>query len=223
MMIKNSVFQNSPFLRRPHVCLAVAMMVIFLSMTISQVNADERVSRAEALISALIMDIRLTVESAFKTEDERVSAINAVVDTYFDVEGITRFTAGRYWRGASKEQRAHYAKQFRNVLIKTASRQFDQIIGLSFLPTTSKIRGDKLILVGGFIHDTTGKMPDVEIFWRVSAIKGKPMRVIDVEIENISMLKTQRDENETIIRRKGGSFNALLESLDARLADIGTH
>ena len=220
MMIKNSVFQNGPFLRSPDVRLAVAVLAVFFSMTICQVQADERVSRAEALISALITDIRSTVKSASENEEERISAINAVVDTYFDVEGITRFTAGRYWRGASKEQRAYYSKQFRNVLIRTASRQFDQIIGLRFLPTTSKTRGDKLILVGGFIRDNTGKLPDVEIFWRVSAIEGKPMRVIDVEIENISMLKTQRDENEAIIRRGGGTFDTLLKSLDTRLATI---
>ena len=217
------IFKNSAFLQRPDVRLAVAVLAVFLSISICQARADERVLRAEALISALITDIRSTVKSASENEEERISAINAVVDSYFDVDGITRFTAGRYWRGASKEQRAHYAKQFRNVLIKTASRQFDQIIGLSFLPTTSKTRGDKLILVGGFIRDDIGKIPDVEIFWRVSAIEGKPMRVIDVEIEHISMLKTQRDENEAIIRRGGGSFDALLKSLDARLATIRTN
>ena len=80
------------------------------------------------------------------------------------------------------------------------------------------MRGDKLILVGGIIKDGTGALPDVEIFWRVSAIAGQPMRVIDVQIENISMLKTQRDENEAIIRRGGCSFDALLQSLDERLA-----
>jgi phospholipid transport system substrate-binding protein len=82
------------------------------------------------------------------------------------------------------------------------------------------VRGDKLILVGGTIQDSNGNLPDVEIFWRVSALAGQPMRVIDVEIENISMLKTQRDENEAIIRRGGGSFEALLQSLGERLAKI---
>jgi phospholipid transport system substrate-binding protein len=147
-------------------------------------------------------------------------AINAIVDSYFDVDGITRFSAGRYWRAASSEQRKQYTRQFRNVLINTARRQFDQILGLTFTPTLSKVRGDKLILVGGTIQDSNGNLPDVEIFWRVSALAGQPMRVIDVEIENISMLKTQRDENEAIIRRGGGSFDALLQSLGERLAKI---
>ncbi|MDB0028030.1 ABC transporter substrate-binding protein [Alphaproteobacteria bacterium] len=197
-----------------------AVFILAASITVNpaQARADSRVLKADAFILSLINDIRITVEAATETNDERKAAINAVVDTYFDVDGITRFSAGRYWRAASDEQRVHYAKQFRNVLVNTASRQFDQIKGLTFIPTISKVRGDKLILVGGIIQDGTGALPDVEIFWRVSAIAGQPMRVIDVQIENISMLKTQRDENEAIIRRGGGSFDALLQSLDERLA-----
>ena len=197
-----------------------AVFILAASITVNpaQARADSRVLKADAFILSLINDIRITVEATTETNDERKAAINAVVDTYFDVDGITRFSAGRYWRVASDEQRVHYAKLFRNVLVNTASRQFDQIKGLTFIPTISKVRGDKLILVGGIIKDGTGALPDVEIFWRVSAIAGQPMRVIDVQIENISMLKTQRDENEAIIRRGGGSFDALLQSLDERLA-----
>ena len=197
-----------------------AVFILAASITVNpaQARADSRVLEADAFILSLINDIRITVEATTETYDERKAAINAVVDTYFDVDGITRFSAGRYWRAASDEQRVHYARQFRNVLVNTASRQFDQIKGLTFIPTISKVRGDKLILVGGIIKDGTGALPDVEIFWRVSAIAGQPMRVIDVQIENISMLKTQRDENEAIIRRGGGSFDALLQSLDERLA-----
>ena len=197
---------------------AVFTLAASITVNPAQARADSRVLEADAFILSLINDIRITVEATTETNDERKAAINAVVDTYFDVDGITRFSAGRYWRAASDEQRVHYAKQFRNVLVNTASRQFDQIKGLTFIPTISKVRGDKLILVGGIIKDGTGALPDVEIFWRVSAIAGQPMRVIDVQIENISMLKTQRDENEAIIRRGGGSFDALLQSLDERLA-----
>ena len=201
---------------------AVFTLAASITVNPAQARADSRVSKADAFILSLINDIRITGEAATETNDERKAAINAVVDTYFDVDGITRFSAGRYWRAASDEQRVHYAKQFRNVLVNTASRQFDQIKGLTFIPTISKVRGDKLILVGGIIKDGTGALPDVEIFWRVSAIAGQPMRVIDVQIENISMLKTQRDENEAIIRRGGGSFDALLQSLDERLAAMAT-
>ena len=208
------------FLRSMTGFCAAVILAASLTMNSGQVHADSRIVEAEDFISSLIEDIRITVEADATTEDEKMAAINVIVDSYFDVDGITRFSAGRYWRAASSEQRKQYTRQFRNVLINTARRQFDQILGLTFTPTLSKVRGDKLILVGGTIQDSNGNLPDVEIFWRVSALAGQPMRVIDVEIENISMLKTQRDENEAIIRRGGGSFDALLQSLGERLAKI---
>ena len=208
------------FLRSMTGFCAAVILAASLTMNAGQAHADSRIVEAEGFISSLIEDIRITVEADATTEDEKMAAINAIVDSYFDVDGITRFSAGRYWRAASSEQRKQYTRQFRNVLINTARRQFDQILGLTFTPTLSKVRGDKLILVGGTIQDSNGNLPDVEIFWRVSALTGQPMRVIDVEIENISMLKTQRDENEAIIRRGGGSFDALLQSLGERLAKI---
>ena len=208
------------FLRSMTGFCAAVILAASLIMNPGQAHDDSRILEAEAFISSLIEDIRITVEADAATEDEKMAAINAVVDSYFDVDGITRFSAGRYWRAASSEQRKQYTRQFRNVLINTARRQFDQILGLTFTPTLSKVRGDKLILVGGTIQDSNGNLPDVEIFWRVSALAEQPMRVIDVEIENISMLKTQRDENEAIIRRGGGSFEALLQSLGERLAKI---
>ena len=208
------------FLRSMTGFCAAVMLSATLTMDSGQAHADSRIVEAEAFILSLIEDIRITVEADATTEDEKMASINVIVDSYFDVDGITRFSAGRYWRAASSEQRKQYTRQFRNVLINTARRQFDQILGLTFTPTLSKVRGDKLILVGGTIQDSNGSLPDVEIFWRVSALAGQPMRVIDVEIENISMLKTQRDENEAIIRRGGGSFDALLQSLGERLAKI---
>ena len=41
-----------------------------------------------------------------------------------------------------------------------------------------------------------------------------------IEVENISMLKTQQDENTAIIRRNGGTFSALIKELEARQKSI---
>jgi len=70
--------------------------------------------------------------------------------------------------------------------------------------------------VGGIISDKTGSIPDAEVAWRVVTKDDNPAKIIDIEVENISMLKTQQDENTTIIRRNGGKFSALIEELEKR-------
>ena len=70
--------------------------------------------------------------------------------------------------------------------------------------------------------DKSGEFPDTEVIWRLSAIKNKPIQIIDLEIENISMLKTQQDENTALIKRNGGDFNALIETMRTRFETIRT-
>ena len=190
--------------------------VFFALMTVLPVQANDRVVEAEQLVSSLITELETNAADDTATEEQNKQFLNQLVDTYFDVDGITRFSVGRYWRVATDAEREDYARLFRSVLLNQASAQFHQLKNLEFRPTNTKTRGEKLVLVGGIIHDKSGEFPDVEIFWRVVTLPDKPVKIFDVEIENISMLKTQQDENTAIIRKNGGKFSALIDELKQR-------
>ena len=197
---------------------------LFLTvMAVLPAQANDRVAEAEQLVSSLISALEANLMNDSSSDEENKQFLNQLVDTYFDVDGITRFSVGRYWRIATADERETYARLFRSVLLNQASSQFHQLKNLEFKPTTSKARGEKLVLVGGIIHDKSGEFPDVEMFWRVVTLPDKPAKIFDVEIENISMLKTQQDENTTLIRRNGGRFAALNEALQEQLAQQQTN
>ena len=197
---------------------------LFLTvMAVLPAQAKDRVAEAEQLVSSLISALEANIMNDSSSDEENKQFLNQLVDTYFDVDGITRFSVGRYWRIATADERETYARLFRSVLLNQASSQFHQLKNLEFKPTTSKARGEKLVLVGGIIHDKSGEFPDVEMFWRVVTLPDKPAKIFDVEIENISMLKTQQDENTTLIRRNGGRFAALNEALQEQLAQQQTN
>ena len=63
-----------------------------------------------------------------------------------------------------------------------------------------------------------GDRPSVLVNWRVTTLPDKPVRVIDIEIENISMLVTQKQENIAIIRKNKGEFGALITAMREKLA-----
>ena len=48
-------------------------------------------------------------------------------------------------------------------------------------------------------------------------LPGKPAKVLDIEIENISMLITQKQENTAIIRKNKGEFSALITAMREKL------
>ena len=132
----------------------------------------DRLSDAENLVGQLIIElIEIEAKGDSLSEKARKNALSGLMDSYFDVEGITRFSAGPYWRAASREQREAYSAVFRGVLLSEASTRFQQILNFSFTPTKVEPRGDKLILVTGIAIDQSGEFPDTEVIWRLSAIK----------------------------------------------------
>ena len=52
--------------------------------------------------------------------------------------------------------------------------------------------------------------------WRVVTTDNASPLILDVEIENISMLVTQKQENIAIIRKNEGKFAALIEAMKQR-------
>ena len=60
------------------------------------------------------------------SEEARKNALSGLMDNYFDVEGITRFSAGHYWRAASQEQREAYSAVFRGVLYQKPAPAFSK-------------------------------------------------------------------------------------------------
>ncbi|MGC6518340.1 MAG: MlaC/ttg2D family ABC transporter substrate-binding protein [Candidatus Puniceispirillaceae bacterium] len=191
--------------------LAIALLGAFMLM--APAKADQRIDEARELVSQMAMAVKTAVEANYDTEEARITEVNKLLDTYFDFDGITRFSAGRYWKKATKEEQAEYMILFRNVLTGLAARQFDQLKGLNYTVTDAVSKGKKLVLVTGIMKDPTGAQADAVVSWRVSTVEGKAALIIDVEIENISMLITQQQENAAIIRKNSGKFSALIDVL----------
>ena len=177
-------------------------------------QADSRIDGASALVKEMADAVKLAVEADYASEEARIAAVDGLIDTYFDFQGITRFSAGRYWKKATEEERTTYSALFRKVLTGLAARQFDQLKGLNYTVTDAVSKGKKLVLVTGIMSDPTGAQADAVVSWRVSTKEGEAPLIIDVEIENISMLITQQQENTAIIRKNGGKFSSLIDVLE---------
>jgi len=196
---------------------AICAAIMLLAFAGGTAHSNDRVPEAEKLVADLITELEQTSLRSDMTNKDNKLVLDQLVDVYFDVDAITRFSVGRYWRVATESERSEYAQLFRLVLMNQANEQFHKLKDLEFKPTTTNTKGGKLILVGGIIHDKSGEFPDVEIFWRIVARPDMPVKIFDIEVENISMLKTQQDENTTLIRRNAGRFGALIEALQEQL------
>ena len=199
--------------RRQLIALGLACAMLLPLPTI----ADDRSAAATGLVDQMIADLEAFLATDTGDVEARSAEIDRVLTSYFDMDSITRFSAGPYWRAADEAQRSEYGALFREVLCGTIVRNFDKLNGLAYTAGGSSVKGDKFVIVSGTFTDTTGAQPPVAVNWRVLTREGKPPRVFDIEIENLSLLVTQKQENVAVVRKNKGQFVALIEAMRERL------
>jgi phospholipid transport system substrate-binding protein len=202
--------------RRRFLAIAFACLA-FATLPANIASADDRQAAAGELIDRMIADLQAFLATDTGDLASRSAEIDRVLSAYFDMDTITRFSAGQYWRAANADQRAEYGTLFREVLCGTIVRNFDQLNGLEYSPGMTSTKGDKFVIVGGTFTDTNGGRPPVAVNWRVLTREGQPPRVFDIEIANLSLLVTQKQENVAVVRKNKGQFIALIEAMQARL------
>ena len=202
-----------------------SLLMLFASLVIvaQPADADNHSKAAEAHIEAMIGSAKTLLTTDSGDLAARTEQVTELLDTYFDFPSITRFSAGQYWRTASVTEKQEYKLVIREVIIGTVVRNFDQLKGLEYSHVASTEKGSKLVLVTGRFSDANGELPSVLVNWRVTTLPGKPVKVLDIEIENISMLITQKQENVAIIRKNKGKFGALITAMRKKLASQHHH
>ena len=194
--------------------LASVMLIWLGSQT--TLAGTSQIDDANKLVTQMMVDVESILAQDIDDDLARRENVSALFDRYFDLPTIAKFSAGPYWRAADADQKTAYETAIRDVIIGTVVRNFDQLTGLKFTATDSQAKGTQLVLVNGTFTDSKQQQPPIVVGWRVITADNASPRILDVEIENISMLVTQKQENISIIRKNEGKFAALIDAMKQR-------
>ena len=202
------------FLKRARLILASAMMFWLGCQT--GFAGTNQIDDANKLVTQMMVEVESILAKDINDDLARRENVSALFDRYFDLPTIAKFSAGPYWRAADADQKTAYESAIRDVIIGTVVRNFDQLSGLEFTFTNSQAKGGQLVLVNGTFTDTNQQQSPITVGWRVITADNASPLILDVEIENISMLVTQKHENIAIIRKNEGNFAALIDAMKQR-------
>lgn len=142
-------------------------------------------------------------------DQQRKNRFRQILSRNFKFNLIARFTLGRNWRKATKEQQEEYNILFEDFIVLAFAARFRDFSGETFsvglvrdINARDKLVESKLVLNDGTI---------IPVHWRVRG--GHAYKIIDVLVEGVSMAITHRDEFAAIIRRRGGKIEGLLAVL----------
>jgi phospholipid transport system substrate-binding protein len=173
---------------------------------------------AEAAVHSLAEQIWELLGRAGLDEQGRIDAIAAALVEATDVDLLSRLALARYWQRLDDEQKERYRTLFRDVVMRSFASRLDRYAKDArgpfeerFTITSSASAGKDDVLVRSRVRPLSGDALAVD--WRLREGARGPV-VIDVIIEGVSLLVSQRSEFAAVIERS--DMEGLLAELQAR-------
>ncbi len=147
--------------------------------------------------------------------EQRAEGLRRLMARDIDIAPIARFVLGRYWHTATEGQRRAYVAAYSGYILNAYTAKIGG--GGAALGRLDVIRteahGTKDFLVHSVVA-RAGNKP-MRVIWRVRRRDGR-YRIIDLIMEGVSMVQTQRQEFVSMIRASGGDVDKLIAELKQR-------
>ena len=207
--------------RREFLVSWLASVLVAVALVVGapgRAHAGEFEEGAKNFIKAMTEDAisMLTVKDIKRSERARRFPI--LMNKNFAIKGIAKFVLGRQWRKASDEQQEEYLRLFEDLMVVTYSDRFEKYSGEKLIIKGAEIRGEKDAIVHTTMVKANNATKPLKVAWRVRG-KGETFTIIDVMVEGISTIMTQKSEFASFIKQNGGKLDALLKELKKRVQD----
>ncbi len=178
-------------------------------------RADEFSAGAKKFIEALTKEAISTLTGKDISHSERADRFRALMLKAIVVKGIAKFVLGRHWRRATNGEKKEYLQLFEDLLVVTYADRFVKYSGEKLLVKKAEMRSERDALVYTTMVRVDGSKA-LKVDWRVRIKDGK-YKIVDIMVEGISMIMTQKSEFASFIKRNGGKIDALLDELRKRI------
>ncbi len=195
--------------------LILTLALFAMTGVASAAYATAQTGTASQFIHQLGNQAITTLQTPGITLEEREARFRGILRQGFDLPFIGRFVLGRYWKQTAPEVREDYLNLFSEYLLQIYSARLGGYAGETLSVLAERPAGAKDVVVSTRIDRPSG--PPIAAEWRVRATDNR-LRIIDVSVEGVSMVVTQRSEFASVIQRNG--VEGLIEVLRARTTKI---
>lgn len=196
--------------RRSLSVLALAAVVLVWTAPVRAATADPA-----AFVNGLVQQALGILRNPQMPDAQREQRFSTLLHTGFDIPRIARFVLGRYWLTASDQERNEFSRLFADWVVQTYSARFKQYSGETIKIVGSRQESPTSYVVSSQLVYANGA-PPATIYWHVRDNDGD-LKIVDVEIEGVSMALTEREEIASVIQRSGGTVASLNQTLKQRL------
>ena len=147
---------------------------------------------------------------------ERERRFKGILLENFDMPRITRFVLGRYWVGASDQEKQEFQRLLPDYVVRSYSNRFMRYSGETVKVTRSRPADGGATVVSSQIISSSGA-PPIGVDWQVVQT-GNDYRITDVIVDGVSLVLTHRQEFAAVIAQQGGGISTLNRTLREKLS-----
>jgi len=196
--------------------IGVLGLFIALALQPSSSRADVSRDKAEAFISGLADQAIDAMTKPNASQSDRIESFKLLLNENFAVKTIARYVIGRHWKKATKSQKEEYLNLFQELLAVTYANRFSEYAGENLNVVKSSVSSAKDTVVHSQIV-REGTQP-VSVNWHVRSSDNVTFKIIDINVEGVSLGQTQKSEFSSVIRQNGGKVEGLLAVLRERVS-----
>ena len=179
------------------------LIVVISIFFYNSVNADVKIKAGKQVSNFLYTIKDFASEKDQSNKLEKSKKLLEMVDLEF----MSKVTIGRHWKTVNDNEKIIFKRKLFNKFIEFIDLHLEDFKEIKFKEKSIKLRGEKLVYVIGSID--TKKIKNLDITWKLSSRENK---ILDVEIEKISLIKTQKLEMKELLKQNKNNFSKFIEN-----------
>ena len=174
--------------------------------------SDEKIEQSKFFVENLGKQVIEKVSNINLSESERIVNFRNLYLDSFDNYYISRFVLGQYWKRLDSNMRKQFVESFNDYIVTTYAPKFKGWEG-TFKATDSLLENNYYNVKMNVLNKDG---PTLKFMWKIYLDKNKNFKILDVNIDGVSMLVTQRAEFMSVIKNNPKGVIGLIEAMNKK-------
>ena len=174
--------------------------------------SDEKIEQSKYFVENLGKQVIEKVSNVNLSDSERIVNFRNLYLDSFDNYYISRFVLGQYWKRLDSNMRKQFVESFNDYIVTTYAPKFKGWEG-TFKATDSLLENNYYNVKMNVLNKDG---PTLKFMWKIYLDKNKNFKILDVNIDGVSMLVTQRAEFMSVIKNNPKGVIGLIEAMQKK-------
>jgi len=189
-------------------CIMTMLIVAAMAVTTSAHAAGT--DDARQFVDSVGKRVLAIVNASGGSEEQKQKQLQQMFTENVDMAWMGQFVLGHAWQQATLEQRDRYMQAYRDYLLARYTTNFADYTGAKYTITDVKSGEEGQVTVNMQIKAPT-QSQDTLAGYRLRTAGNGQFKIIDIIIEGVSLITTQRSEFAAVVQQ--GGMDALISDL----------